>query len=56
MLAGMEKNPGVATPLHDVRALPKLEDLGISYIQSHRYQLEASVPDELERIITTLRD
>jgi hypothetical protein len=36
ILAEMEKNPGAATQLHDVTALPpKLEDLGISRTQSH---------------------
>lgn len=40
----MEKNPGAATQLHDVTALPpKLEDFGISRIQSHCLQLEATV-------------
>jgi len=38
MLAEMEKNKGAAAPLHDERSLPKLEELGISYIQSQRWQ------------------
>ena len=33
--------------LHDVRIFPTLSDLGITYIQSHRWQLEASIPDDI---------
>ena len=47
MLRDSEKNKGAATPLHDERALdiPKLADLGISEIQSHRWQVEADIPE-----------
>jgi hypothetical protein len=47
LLAEMEKNKGAATPSHDASASPpKLDDIGISYDQSSRWQLEASVSDE----------
>jgi len=48
MLGEREKHKGAATPLHDERALalPKLKELGISEIQSHRWQLEAEIPEE----------
>ena len=47
MLAEMEKHPGGdPTPSHGVRGSPpKLSDLGISYKESSRWQLEASVPE-----------
>lgn len=57
MLGKQEKNRGAATPFHDERALalPKLQDLGISEIQSHRWQKVANVPHELfeEYILVT---
>ncbi len=47
MLKEMERNPGAATQLHDVTALPpKLEELGITRVQFHRWQLEAEIPEE----------
>jgi len=56
MLKDMEKNPGAMgigkAPSHDVSSLPKYEDLDITNIQSHRWQLEALVPEEkLEQFI-----
>lgn len=45
MLGEMEKNKGAATPLHDERALPKLHDLGIQEVQSHRWQQEARISE-----------
>ena len=51
LLADMEKNNGAATPSHDVSASPpQLADLGISRMQSSRWQLEASVPEEVGRL------
>lgn len=49
MLAGRDMNKGAATPLHDESALaiPKLSELGISESQSHRWQTEASLPNEV---------
>lgn len=47
MLAEMEKQqPGDYKRSHDVtvQVPPRLEELGISKMQSHRWQLEASVP------------
>ncbi|GAI62401.1 unnamed protein product, partial [marine sediment metagenome] len=46
MLAERDKHPPGPEPdkLHDVTYPPKLEELGISRIQSHRWQLEKSVP------------
>jgi hypothetical protein len=43
---------------HDERfAIPKLKDLGISELQSHRWQLSASVPEEvLEQHITEIKN
>lgn len=54
MLRDMDRNPGAATVLHDVTALPpKLDELGISRIQSHRWQLESQVPEkQLEQFIS----
>jgi len=56
MLKDMEKNPGAMgigkAPSHDVSSLPKYEDLDITYMQAHRWQLEALVPeDKLEQFI-----
>lgn len=56
MLAGMEKNKGTAVPTrsHDVTTLT---DLGISKMQSHRWQLEANVSEEdFERFILESRE
>lgn len=57
ILAGMEKNKGAegnpggqGAPIvqsHDVTTQPKLEDLGISKMQSSRWQTEAKVPEEI---------
>lgn len=49
MLASRDMNKGAATPLHDESALaiPKLAELGISESQSHRWQAEASLPEEV---------
>jgi len=58
MLKEADKNKGAATPLHDERAfdIPKLADLGISEIQSHRCQTEASVPEVIfERHIAEVK-
>ena len=49
MLAEMDKNKGaqgVGVPSHDVTA-PTLADLGLSKMQSSRWQAEATVPEEL---------
>ncbi len=49
MLAEMEKNPGargVGVSFHD-ESTPTLSALGINLSQSHRWQLERSVPDEV---------
>ena len=47
LLAEREKHPPGPDPSHRVRDLPpKLEEIGISYKQSSRWQLEASVPEE----------
>ena len=44
LLAEMEKHPPGRYPSHRVRDIPpKLEDIGISYKQSSRWQVEASV-------------
>jgi len=54
MLKGIEIKPGNPQLLHDVTIgiTPKLEDFGITRIQSHRWQLEALVPEEkLEQFI-----
>lgn len=46
LLAAMPKHPGAATPSHDVSALPpRLADIGISPMQSSRWQAEALVPE-----------
>ena len=43
----MDKNKGAAPPSHDVRALvPTYDDLGIGYMQAHRWQVESSLPEE----------
>ena len=50
----MEKNKGAATPLQDARPLPSLQDLGIDYTQSSRWQLEASIPEEkFQKVVRT---
>lgn len=52
MLRDMEKNPGGQAEhefyqSHDVTTRPStLNDLGITKMQSHRWQLEASVPEK----------
>jgi len=48
MLKKTELNKGAATPLHDERglSLPKLDDLGISEIQSFRYQKLTEIPEK----------
>ena len=56
LLAERDKNPGgrpeqESYPSHRVRGrTPKLDELGISYKQSSRWQLEASVPEEVGRL------
>jgi 16S rRNA G966 N2-methylase RsmD len=48
LLTAMEKNKGsrgVGVPFHDGTA-PRLQDLGISRQQSHRWQKEADVPEK----------
>jgi len=49
MLAEMEKNPGGGlVQFHPETTLPpRLSELGISRIQSHRWQLERSVPEDV---------
>ena len=49
MLAEMEKNPGTVLGGNIVQPpsnLPKLEDFGITKIESHRWQLEAGIPED----------
>ena len=46
MLANMEKHPGAATRSHDVTA-PRLADVGISKMQSSRWQSIASIPEDV---------
>lgn len=46
ILAGMVK-PGNPQLSHDVTIVPKLSDLGISKMQSSRWQTEAKVPEEI---------
>jgi len=49
MLRDMEREkPGEYKKLHDVTFKPKpgLEELGVTKMQSHRWQLEAEVPEE----------
>ena len=62
LLAEMEKNPGgqaehESYPFHDGRGRPStLADLGLSFQQSHRWQLEASVPEEdFERYLAQVK-
>jgi hypothetical protein len=49
MLKETEKNTGAMgigkVPSHDVIAPPKLEELGITAMQSHRWQLESEIPE-----------
>jgi N6-adenosine-specific RNA methylase IME4 len=50
LLADMPKNPGYRNPgTNNVKAPapPKLEEIGVSHIQSHRWQQTASVPDDV---------
>ena len=53
MLGEMDKNKGargVGVPFHDDTA-PTYDELGISRLQSHRWQLEADVPEaQLEQL------
>lgn len=66
MLAEMEKNPGTKGQLigpgiiggntMQPPTIPKLEDLGISKMQSHRWQIEADVPEpEFEHHIAEVK-
>ncbi len=54
MLKDMEMNPGGDRRpfFHDER-MPKLSDLGITEMQSYRWQAEASVPEE-EELVTNI--
>ena len=45
MIHETELNKGAATPSHDVRSLPKLENLGITWMQSSRYQTISKMPE-----------
>jgi hypothetical protein len=67
MLREMEKNPGTLNQLTGKDSsggyivkppenIPKLEDLGISKVQSHRWQLEAEVPEtEFEQHVAEIK-
>lgn len=57
MLAAMDKQrPGEYQRSHDVTVAPSLQDMGITKMQSSRWQLEAAVPDaEFEAYIATAR-
>ena len=46
LLGEMELSKGAATLSHDVTALPTLSELGIGRMQSSRWQLIASLPEE----------
>ena len=42
----MDKNKG-GNPSHDVRgSKPTYKELGIEYMQAHRWRVEASLPEE----------
>ena len=50
ILVGMEKQgPGEYQRLHDVTVSPKLSDLGITRMQSHRWQAGAGVSEKKKR-------
>lgn len=62
LLGDMERNKGGEWEhrehqLQDVTSAPKLEELGISKIQSHRWQTEAQYPEEkFERYVAETKD
>lgn len=54
-LLGETARPGNPQLLHDASIGPRLSELGIEPTQSHRWQLEASVPeDEFERYVVEM--
>ena len=55
-LLGKQVSAGNPQLLHDVIIAPKLSELGITPMQSHRWQLEATVPDEeFEQFVTEIK-
>ena len=46
ILADMKPNPGKPKSLHDERiSKPRLKDIGITEVQSHRWQAVAIIPE-----------